>query len=131
MLQLALILILRWRNGITFQVACPPLVPNEPLFGIYAAPVDSSVLGQNLRFVKVHLVFYCGNSYLFVVPSFCRQLTLSSHRCMLLYSPDRVVFKPVDLRYIEELNHLHGLTTSPTYLLKRILLAYLQLLVVE
>ncbi len=60
--QLALNLILRWRNGIAFQVACPPLVPNEPLFDIYAAPVDWPVLRQNLRIVNVHLVFYCGHS---------------------------------------------------------------------
>ncbi len=43
--------------GFAFRVACLRLVANEPLFGIYAAPGDWPVLRQNLRIVKVHVVF--------------------------------------------------------------------------
>ncbi len=44
-------------DGFAFQVACLRLVANEPLFGVYAVPVDYSVLRQNLRVVEVHMVF--------------------------------------------------------------------------
>ncbi len=32
-------------------------VENEPMFGIYAVPVDWPLLRLNLRIVKVHVVF--------------------------------------------------------------------------
>ncbi len=38
-------------------VACLRLVANEPLFGVYAVPVDWPVFRQNLRVVEVHVVF--------------------------------------------------------------------------
>ncbi len=44
-------------GGFAFQVACLRLVANEPLFGVYAVPVDWPVLRQNLRIVEVHMVF--------------------------------------------------------------------------
>ncbi len=40
-------------GGFAFQVACLRLVANEPLFGVYAVPVDWPVLRQNLRVVLV------------------------------------------------------------------------------
>ncbi len=45
-------------SGFVFQVACLRLVANEPLFGIYAAPVDWPVLRQTLRIVEVHSLGY-------------------------------------------------------------------------
>ncbi len=39
-------------SGFTFQVACLQLVANEPLFGVYAVPVDWPVLRQNPRIAK-------------------------------------------------------------------------------
>ncbi len=44
-------------GGFAFQVACLRLVDNEPLFGVYAVPVDWPVLRQNLRVDEVHMVF--------------------------------------------------------------------------
>ncbi len=44
-------------GGFAFQVACLRLVANEPLFGVYAAPVDWPVHRQNPRVVEVHVVF--------------------------------------------------------------------------
>ncbi len=44
-------------SGFAFPVACLRLVANEPLFGVYAVPVDWPVLIQNLRIVEVHKVF--------------------------------------------------------------------------
>ncbi len=44
-------------DGFAFQGACRRLVANEPLFGVYAVPVDWPVLRQNLRVVEVHMVF--------------------------------------------------------------------------
>ncbi len=44
-------------GGFTFQVACLRLVAYEPLFGVYAVPVDWPALRQNLRVVEVHMVF--------------------------------------------------------------------------
>ncbi len=44
-------------GGFAFQVACLRQVSNKPLFGVYAAPVDWPVLRQNLRVLKVHMVF--------------------------------------------------------------------------
>ncbi len=43
-------------GGFAFQVACRQLVANEPLFGVYAVPVDWPVLRQNLRVVEVYMV---------------------------------------------------------------------------
>ncbi len=45
--------------------ACLRMVANEPLFGIYAVPVDWPVLRQNLRTVEVHMVlcFYDMKGY--------------------------------------------------------------------
>ncbi len=40
-------------GSFTFQVACLRLVANEPLFGVYAVPVDWPVLRQSLRVVEV------------------------------------------------------------------------------
>ncbi len=40
-------------GGFAFQVACLRLVSNEPLFGVYAVPLDWPVLRQNLRVVEV------------------------------------------------------------------------------
>ncbi len=39
-------------GGFAFQVACLRLVANEPLFGVYAVPVDWPVLRQNLKVVE-------------------------------------------------------------------------------
>ncbi len=47
----------RWMGGFAFQVACLRLVANEPLFGVFAVPVDWPLLRQNLRVVEVHMVF--------------------------------------------------------------------------
>ncbi len=44
-------------SGFAFQVACPRLVANEPLFGIYAVSVNWPVLKQILRIVEVHIAF--------------------------------------------------------------------------
>ncbi len=44
-------------GGFAFQVACLRLVANEPLFGVYAAPVDWPVLKQNLMVIEVHMLF--------------------------------------------------------------------------
>ncbi len=44
-------------GGFAFQVACLRLVANEPLFSVFAAPVDWPVPRQNLRVVDVHMVF--------------------------------------------------------------------------
>ncbi len=43
-------------GGFAFQVACLRLVAYEPLFGVYAVPVDWPVLRQNLRVVEVHMI---------------------------------------------------------------------------
>ncbi len=44
-------------SGFAFQVTCLRLVANEPLFGIYAVPLDWQVYGQNVRIVIVYMVF--------------------------------------------------------------------------
>ncbi len=44
-------------GGFAFQVACLRLVANEPLFGVYAVPVDWPVLRRNLSVFEVHMVF--------------------------------------------------------------------------
>ncbi len=44
-------------GGFAFQNARLRLVANEPLFSVYAVPVDWPVLRQNLRVVEVHMVF--------------------------------------------------------------------------
>ncbi len=44
-------------DGLAFQVACLRLVANEPLFGVYAVPVDWPVLRQKHRVVEVHMGF--------------------------------------------------------------------------
>ncbi len=44
-------------GGFAFQVACLRLVANEPLFGVYAVPLDWPVLRQNRRVVLFHVVF--------------------------------------------------------------------------
>ncbi len=41
----------------TFQVACLRLVANEPLFGVYAVPVDWPVLRSKLSVFELHMVF--------------------------------------------------------------------------
>ncbi len=43
-------------GGFAFEVACLRLVANEPLFGVYAVPVDWPVLRQDPRNVDVHMV---------------------------------------------------------------------------
>ncbi len=40
-----------------FQVTCLRVVANDPLFGVYAVPVDCTVLRQNRRVVEAHMVF--------------------------------------------------------------------------
>ncbi len=66
-------------GGFVFQVACLRLAANEPLFGVYAVPVDWAVLRQNLRVVEVHMVstvtsppriFYPFNQYITMLTAF-------------------------------------------------------------
>ncbi len=39
-------------GGFAFEVACLRLVANEPLFGVYAVPVDWPVLRHNRRVLR-------------------------------------------------------------------------------
>ncbi len=44
-------------GGSALQVTCLRLVAKYPLFGVYAVPVDCTVLRQNHRVVEVHMSF--------------------------------------------------------------------------
>ncbi len=44
-------------DDFAFQFTCLRLVANEPLFGVYAVPVDWPVIRQNPTVVEVHMMF--------------------------------------------------------------------------